>query len=485
MRSGIAVYVLCVLLVCAVIAAPKARTPQDCDPFIPRVGCLVNINFTIGVQQEVAVPPGGAATVHLFNKPPFTTCSVAASPAPLARDITSALGGFLSTLGSLGFLGGGPPAPKDFQLLAIQPGPPPPTPPNVDAQQIENQYQVVFTDEASVKQKLDAFSVTYKNVKDKIDGLWKQTDETKIATGVPPLRDLLSARINAGLPDIASIQVEVHALNRSMESFHQKYDGLPEVRGWINYINPKIDDVNGVSGRYQDYVTDLINARAAFKQALTELNTSTPPYTTQDMPLLKFVDKQVTETVSCKDDITNNPISDNIIFTAYYTRLPILDLSAGPLVSLLGRHQVGVVGQTAAQFAAGINPNGVFGVTDSSRVQVIPMAFAEIHTRGFACPWSDPKDQERRWGHVCSLGIALGVGPNNASGSTQAEFFEGLSFAIQRVSFIFGFHDGRVEQIGGGFAVGQPLPSAGYAPLITRAWSVHPGFGITYRIPLH
>jgi hypothetical protein len=108
------------------------------------------------------------------------------------------------------------------------------------------------------------------------------------------------------------------------------------------------------------------------------------------------------------------------------------------------------------------------------RTSVARRGLIELHNRGWKC------------GHViCTVGGVIGAGPNNATGSTVAEFFEGGSFALQRVSFLFGFHDGRVEALGGGYQVGNALPSAGYSPLITRYWTVHPAFGITYRIPLH
>ncbi len=91
---------------------------------------------------------------------------------------------------------------------------------------------------------------------------------------------------------------------------------------------------------------------------------------------------------------------------------------------------------------------------------------------------------EHRLGYVCSAGVAFGVGPNNASGSTQAEFFEGVSFTIQRVGFLIGFHDGRVQEIGGGYGLNQPVPAAGYSPIVLRHFSVRPAFGIVYRIPI-
>src|SRR5713101_5415476 len=89
-------------------AGPPDKNYPVCDPFFPHNGCFVDIDFTNGTQQDVAVSPGGAATVHVFNRPPFSTCSLAASPSALTRDASAAFGGFLTQLGSIGLLGGGP-----------------------------------------------------------------------------------------------------------------------------------------------------------------------------------------------------------------------------------------------------------------------------------------------------------------------------------------------------------------------------------------
>ena len=349
---------------------------------------------------------------------------------------------------------------------------------------------IVETEEARLGNLLDREKSVYQPGVDGINGIWGKTDESALTNDVVrKVQTELDALVTRPEPNAGILQAELRRLNESFARFQREYSGTPDPGNarakWIEFVTPKIDILNGVASRYQDYISDIVSIRASLKQALSELKNTKAPYTSQGFKTPKFVNKDVVITVSCQDDISKSTDPRNVTFTAYYTRLPFFDLSAGPLFSLLGRHQVGTVGQTAAQKAAGVYPNGTFQVTDQSSFQVIPMAFAELHTPGFKCPWARRGDRERRFGHVCSVGIALGAGPNNASGDTQAEFFEGISFAIQRVSFLFGFHDGRVEQLGGGYSITDGLPSPGYSPVIIRSWTVRPAFGITYRLPLH
>jgi hypothetical protein len=73
------------------------------------------------------------------------------------------------------------------------------------------------------------------------------------------------------------------------------------------------------------------------------------------------------------------------------------------------------------------------------------------------------------------------VNPN--SGSAQAEFFEGVSFGIQRFVFLAGDHNGRYVNLSNGYTKGAPVQT-GTTPTTTNNWSNGFAFGITYRIPL-
>jgi hypothetical protein len=317
--------------------------------------------------------------------------------------------------------------------------------------------------------------------------VWGITDNDFIQAHIDELRTRLQALVDKSEPSIADLKAELDAVSRSLGAYHQTHDGEANSAAWLITVNDRMNVLAGMAARDEDYISDILTIRSNLKQALAQFPTTKPypDFTVQDLTIPKFVNNNVAVSVSCKDSVTQAANPTTVTFTAYYTRLPWLDISSGPLFSLLGRHQVGVISQSASQAASMSNPNGTFGVTDQSSFQVIPMAFVEIHTRGFKCPWAKLKDVERPFGYVCSVGMVVGTGPNNASGSTEAEFFEGASFAIQRVSFLFGFHDGRVQKIGGGFGLNEAVPSMGYTPLIERYFSVRPAFGITYRLPIH
>jgi hypothetical protein len=198
-----------------------------------------------------------------------------------------------------------------------------------------------------------------------------------------------------------------------------------------------------------------------------------------------FNQKQVTESVTCKDILTQAPAFDTISFTAYYENLPRLDFSAGAIMSLLGGRQVGLVSGPCGPPAtcAGSNPTTMLAITNQSRVQWIPTAFFEYHPWNSKCPWAKNGAPSQTLGYVCSFGPAFGLMINPNNGATAAEYFEGISLGIQRVAFFVGNHTGRYQEFGGGYYVGETVP-AGVTPPTYRHWTNHLAFGISYRIPL-
>jgi hypothetical protein len=478
---------------------------QTCDPFVPGAVCTTTIDVSLGQHDNIAVSPAGHATLHIIHKPPFSTCQASYTPGALSRSPDSAITGLLTSLSGLGFLAGNPTGEGQrasragSARRASTPAPGPPPPPNDDARSIQAQIDAISGEEQRLGPILAGNRTDYNAAVQTVNALWSQTDEDSVQSAIDPLRITLTNLVGNDpvsqaplrpAPNIASLQAELDALNRSIGDYHRRYD-VQGPSDWVTYINADIDTVEGVAARFQDFLNDLLKTRDSLKQRLAQLPAPHPlPYpvfTLQDITTPRFVNSNVAVSISCTDNISQSVTTTPVAFTAYFTRLPWLDFSAGPLFTLLGRHQVGVLPQTAAQAQATppTNPNGTLGVTDQSSFQVVPMAFLEIHPRGRRCPWVKTGDQERRFGYVCTIGLALGAGANNATGSAEAEFFEGVSFGIQRVSFMVGFHDGRVEKIGGGYSEGQPVPAAGFTPAVLRYFSVRPAFSITYRIPIH
>jgi hypothetical protein len=149
-------------------------------------------------------------------------------------------------------------------------------------------------------------------------------------------------------------------------------------------------------------------------------------------------------------------------------------------------------------------------VINKTRPQFVPGVFIDWHPLNFklpgvhdparkpckasddpakSCPpvaiptWMSENAPRHPFGYVGSLGLAGGflVNPNN--GTVQAEFFEGISFGIQRFVFLIGNHTGRSQNLTGGYYVGEQV-SPGITPTTARNWSNALAFGITYRIPL-
>ena len=119
----------------------------------------------------------------------------------------------------------------------------------------------------------------------------------------------------------------------------------------------------------------------------------------------------------------------------------------------------------------------LFQVTDSARVQLIPMAYVNyrpFHYRTFR--YGKGKEDELVW--TAHLSGGFGVNPN--TGTNQPEFFAGLALGLNRFMFHSGVHFGRTESLGGGFKLNCPVPTGVMAAPI--AWSYHPAFSIGFSV---
>ena len=162
-------------------------------------------------------------------------------------------------------------------------------------------------------------------------------------------------------------------------------------------------------------------------------------------------------------------------------------------MSLTPGRQVGVA--SSPVLASGAAPTGTgacvpsnppascLAVTSQSKVQFMPAAFFEFH---FNWKWPCAKNGAayHPFGYVGSFGPAFGISVNPNNGTGNAEFFEGVSLGIQRISILAGFHNGRYQTFGSGYYAGEQVP-AGTTPPTERIWTTHLAFGIAYRIPLH
>jgi hypothetical protein len=66
--------------------------------------------------------------------------------------------------------------------------------------------------------------------------------------------------------------------------------------------------------------------------------------------------------------------------------------------------------------------------------------------------------------HVFTWGISGGLGVNPYNGGPNAEFFAGLFGAIDRFTLDAGADWGRISNVGGGFLIGDVVPSGTTIP---------------------
>jgi hypothetical protein len=129
--------------------------------------------------------------------------------------------------------------------------------------------------------------------------------------------------------------------------------------------------------------------------------------------------------------------------------------------------------------AFGIVPNGTsgatqFGITDTSNISPLPMAI--VHGR--IHEWLN-----HELGIFGSFGVAAHVQGNGTAGSS-AEFLAGVSIGLLRTIYVTpGWHIGKVSSLGGGYKVGDPVPTGVNLVPVTSSYTSGFGLAITFTKP--
>ena len=485
-------------------------------PFMPRAHWDVQVKPFIHLK---AIPRGEAAVV-LKHSSPFLKCTVAATPAAPSRDLSANIGSLLTAAAGIGAppLANANAMAAAEQLLKIDVQTPPvaealeavaPTVPSVaELDQIEQQTRNTGLE---AEKRFKAIMDTYQTLKDAITKYRKYTFWSKaeadsaivnLKAEIPPVRKALDSFV--GLSGDLSL-LEAAAVRFEHDTLPAHPEVLPRFRADQR-------NIVGLKVRIEilkDHLSDLGDNRKqmAGLQAFLDgvpVNSAdlTSDYSQQILPMAYFSGKTVTETISCKDAMSKDPVGDNIIFTAYYESLPHWDISVGAIGSLLGGRQVGTITgpytpanaatcatETATAMTKGTpapncGPSTVLGYTSKSAYQFMPGVFVEERLKNYHCWGTENGAPWHPFGYLCSIGLAEGIAINPNNGGPDAEFFEGISFGIQRFAILIGLHNGRYQQFGGGYYVGESFPSGTMVtPPTAHGWATHPAFGIAYRVP--
>jgi hypothetical protein len=413
--------------------AAAADTAVDCDEFLSKSVCVVRYDMSelkakrVPTHSDVQTKVRGDAMVFLEKASPFLNCTVQATPAVPARDLSASVTAALTTAGALGAIA--------ENVAEAVPG-------NVD--ELKKQFQ------STIK-------------------AWSYTFESDSAAQAVVIK--LYMRLYELLNYESTIEANVQNSGDNGYVIRNKLDDLRKLRDTIRQYSDVIDG----------FVT-IVN-----KTPTTTVSS------TIKLPLDRFRQKSVGETITCKDAATGLQPFSTMTFTAYYENTPVFDISAGAIMSLTPGRQVGVVSSSFASGAPAATGSGscalsstpgtCLGVTSQSKVQFMPAAFIEWHKNW---KWGAVHNGEayHPFGYVGTFGPAFGISANPNNGTANAEFFEGVSLGIQRLAIMVGFHNGRYQTFADGYYAGEEVPM-GTTPRTERIWTTHLAFAITYRIALH
>jgi hypothetical protein len=146
--------------------------------------------------------------------------------------------------------------------------------------------------------------------------------------------------------------------------------------------------------------------------------------------------------------------------------MPPVSASAGAIVSLLGKKTYGVnttIGSVSSTGA--VTPVYTVGVTSSSTIQLIPVAFLDTYVVG------------NRNLHL-DLQTGMGINPNGSK--TNVEYFVGPAIAWHGVYFSPGLHIAQAQYLTDGFAIGQTVSSGSFTVPTVWKSTLRFGFSITY-----
>jgi hypothetical protein len=182
--------------------------------------------------------------------------------------------------------------------------------------------------------------------------------------------------------------------------------------------------------------------------------------------------------IACVSDIDGKtPTTTNINYSLLYQDIPHWSASAGVLMSFQKKTIIGIADQSMPNSTPPVSM--LFQVTDSARVQLVPMAYVNYRPFHYwTSRYGKGKEDELVW----TLHLSGGFGVNPNTGTNQPEFFAGLALGLNRFMLHPGVHFGRTESLGGGFTLNGTVPTGVTAAPIS--WSYHPAFSIGFSVRL-
>lgn len=523
----IAKRILSIATAVCILSVPQLLMAQQHEQVV--VVRLHNAPYTMEPESEpksIRVDNRGRATILLEGLSPLDVCSLGGRTTtpttetnPLASLITSisALGAFLIPIGSVGNIGPlmeqiGPSSNKFAKMLSES---------KVSSEPLI--ADPLYTTFVSLNRKLSA---VLSQIKDEQDITKKsfESDQKQLASylsadyrgnnwqGFNPRRDLTVIAGDAEHPmksvaDLANAQANYERISNLVSSIHKKYDDkLPpsavKSREALKRMDPSLTMEKAALTVLADNNTVLKDPKAKLQAAydtatkafdtfarklqrvndvlpnlIREKNVGYGDILTERFRLAPDRKTTVTGVLSCVSSLDlTTPTTDAIDYSVLYQDVPHLTASAGILTSFIQKQIVGTTEvNTGIASATSFATN--FAITDLARVQVIPMAFVNYRILNYKeIHWPNQEDD---LGITTNLSGGFGINPN--TGTNQPEGFFGIAIGFNRVMVHTGLDIGRVQHLGGGFTLGNPVPMNFPSP-VPLTWTYEKGFSIGFSV---
>jgi hypothetical protein len=278
-------------------------------------------------------------------------------------------------------------------------------------------------------------------------------DKAKQLTRTTPLLSWAVAenqRVGAAIPDLEASSTKYSDFQTAQEALLSWKTRMSDLRDrWNSYKTGKKDGKTEEENPSPFSLTASADCEFAFSR------TKTTAITLTRADLMPGTTSAAPETV----------LAVSVECTSPFT------VSAGVDFSTIEKHEFAIQASPATPPATGtVNK---FVVTNNSGFHPVPLGM--IHAR--LCEFNE------KFALHASFGLAGNIQSQSAGGSS-AEFLIGPSFSLFRTMFLTpGLHIGTKTTIGGGFNVGDTVPSNVTTVPLQKSYTTGFGFAITFTKP--
>jgi len=446
-----------------------------CDESKPREPCRIILEPSTFVNgRTFRVRNGTMVTIKIEPVSPFERCSLSTKD----RDAIAEGNAFQAFLAAV-TRAGVPLALISRTASALPPGKAKPEVrgPNY-LREIAGRFAVIAERESDIGAELESQYARVRELGEavaalRLDPFRGQAEIRDMQISFEKDRAELVERIDAfknqsAIPNAADIADEIKQIQKLIDQ--NSAEIVVEDPGALARLNRELSTARSKLGVLNEAISALGDAIAKLFAQRDFLETLPAAFSAE----FKYSDINavVKQEIACRDRQGSDGAAERkVLYAIEFRDPPRATLSAGALFSLLDAREIGSEDVSNPGSEDGFKT--VFAETERAGLQIVPFTF--LNFRAFSRRWL-------RREFVIGLSGGFGINPNN--GGTDPEFFSGISFGFDSLSLQVGAHYGRWQELGGGFRLGETVPGDLRDIPVSRRYTAHWGFGVSYPLPL-